>query len=90
MHNQKVFEGEKAVNSHESGKWSAPSNGSEVPQIKVKRNDEDTEYNEEEETEERTPVKKLIHNKLEWKRLKNKTGKTPEVPKRPSIVDDIK
>lgn len=89
MHNQKIFEGEEAVNCHESGKGSTPSNGSEVPQIKVKRNDEDTEYNEE-ETEERTPVKKLIHIKLEWKRLKNKTGKTPEVPTGPSIVEDIK
>lgn len=74
----------------ESGKWSTSRNGSKVPQIKVKRNDEDTGYNEEEETEERVPVKKPIHIKLEWKRLKNKTEKTPKIPKGPSFVDDIK
>lgn len=65
----------------QSGKWSTPRNGSKVPQINVKRNDEDTEYNEEEETEERVPVKKPIHIKLEWKRLKNKMGKTPKIQK---------
>lgn len=35
-------------------------------------------------------LKKPIIIKLEWKRLKNKTGKTPEIPKGPHFVDDIK
>lgn len=47
-----------------SGRGSVPRNGSKVPQIKVKLNDEDNEYNEE-GAEEKAPIKKSIHIKLE-------------------------
>ncbi|XP_025236117.1 nucleophosmin-like [Theropithecus gelada] len=69
-----------------SGKQSAPGGGSKLPQKKVKLaadEDDDGDDFDDEETEEKAPVKK-------GQESFKKQQKSPETPKGPSSVEDIK